>query len=385
MIHLLVKLFIQKKEDQASIRQSYGILCGIVGIVLNLLLFLGKFLAGTLSNSIAIVADAINNLSDAGSSLVLLIGFKLAGQKPDAEHPFGHGRIEYVSGLIVAAVILLMAYELIRDSIQKILHPEKMTFTVLTLVILLVSILVKCYMGFYNRSIGIKIDSAAMRATATDSFGDMIATAVVLVSALVGHFTGLAIDGWCGAAVGLFILYAGIMAAKETLNPLLGQKPEKEFVENITDIVLSHEAVRGIHDLIVHDYGPGQRIISLHAEVSAEESITVVHEVIDHIENDLRKELGCEATIHMDPIVTMDQHVIELRKVVESVLVEMDPVLTMHDFRLVPGSKHTNLLFDVVVPFEFSMDDEELVMQIKEQIGERLGGEYSVMVHVDKS
>ena len=263
MITFLSKFFIKEKEDKGKIRQEYGILCGMVGIFLNILLFCGKFFAGTISHSIAVTADAFNNLSDAGSSAVTLIGFKLAGAKPDSEHPFGHGRIEYVSGLIVAAAILLMAYELIRDSIIKIIHPEETEFSVMVVVILIISILVKLYMYLYNSGVAKKIDSAAMKATATDSLSDTCATAVVLVAALIGHFTGIYVDGYCGALVGVFIMFAGIGAAKDTLNPLLGQPPEEEFVQKIDQIVMAHEEICGIHDLIVHDYGPGRQMVSL--------------------------------------------------------------------------------------------------------------------------
>ncbi|MCI5873384.1 MAG: cation diffusion facilitator family transporter [Clostridiales bacterium] len=385
MVALLAKIFIKEKDDKVKIRQSYGVLCGVVGILLNILLFLGKFLAGTISNSIAITADAFNNLSDAGSSFVTLVGFKLAGAKPDPEHPFGHGRMEYVSALVVSAAILLMAYELIRDSINKILHPEDTEFSALVLVILLVSIMVKLYMAYYNRNIGQKIDSAAMKATAMDSLSDTCATAVVLIATLVGHYTGLHIDGWCGALVGLFILYAGFNAAKETLDPLLGQPPEDEFVEEIQQIVMAHEGICGIHDLIVHDYGPGRQMISLHAEVSAEGDISEIHDLIDNIENELRMRLGCEATIHMDPIITTDEHIRELKETVVSIVKEIDEILSMHDFRVVSGPTHTNLIFDVIVPFKFHMTDDTLMSTIQTMVKERLGSNYYVVMKIDKS
>lgn len=385
MVTLLAKIFIREKKDKAKIRQAYGVLCGIVGILLNILLFVGKFIAGTISNSIAITADAFNNLSDAGSSFVTLVGFKLAGAKPDPEHPFGHGRIEYVSGLVVAAAILLMAYELIRDSIGKILHPEDTEFSVLIVAILIVSILVKLYMFYYNSSVGKKYDSAAMRATAMDSLSDTCATTVVLIATLVGHYTGLHIDGWCGALVGIFILYAGISAAKETLDPLLGQPPEEEFVMQIDQIVMAHDEICGIHDLIVHDYGPGRKMISLHAEVPADGDILEVHDVIDNIENELRAKLGCDATIHMDPIVTSDEHVSELKAAVISIVKGIDDVITMHDFRVVTGPTHTNLIFDILVPFKFYISDDELMMMIQNKVRERLGNNYYVVMKVDKA
>lgn len=385
MITFLSKFFIREKQDKNKIRQEYGMLCGITGIILNIFLFAGKFMAGTISNSIAITADAINNLSDAGSSFVTLIGFKLAGAKPDPEHPFGHGRIEYVSGLVVAAAILLMAYELVRDSVSKIIHPEETEFSTLIVVILVVSILVKIYMYYYNNSIGKKIDSAAMRATAMDSLSDTCATAVVLAATLVGHFTGIYIDGYCGALVGIFIFYAGINAAKETLNPLLGQPPEEEFVEQINQIVMAHEEVCGIHDLIVHDYGPGRQMISLHAEVPAEGDILEVHDIIDNIENELRAKLGCDATIHMDPVVTSDEHISEMKAAVFSIIRGIDEIINIHDFRVVTGPTHTNLIFDVLVPYKFYISDEELTTMIEREVKRKLGNNHNVVLKVDKS
>ena len=384
MVTLLAKIFIKDTEEKDVMRQSYGILCGAVGILLNIILFIGKFIAGTISHSISITADAINNLSDAGSSVVTLIGFKLAGQKPDTEHPFGHGRMEYISGLAVAAVILLMAYELISDSIRKIIHPESTEFSILIVVILLVSILVKLYMAAYNRSIGKKIDSAAMKATAADSLSDTAATTVVLIATLVSHFTGLKIDGYCGVLVGLVILYAGYSAAKDTLDPLLGKKADHEYVEKIEKIVLAHEQVCGIHDLIVHDYGPGRQMISLHAEVAAEADMLETHDVIDLIENELRVKLGCDATIHMDPIVTSDVHVQELKTAVISIITKIDEALTLHDFRMVTGPTHTNLIFDVLVPYKFKLNDEELTAEIQHRVTKELGDNYFIVIKIDR-
>lgn len=385
MITFLAKLFVKEQEDKAAVRQSYGMLCGIAGILLNVLLFAGKFLAGVLSNSIAITADAFNNLSDAGSSFVTLVGFKLAGAKPDPEHPFGHGRMEYVSGLVVAAAILLMAYELIKDSVEKIIHPEETQFSMLVMGILVVSIFVKLYMAYYNRKIGARIDSAAMKATATDSLSDACATTVVLIATLVGHYTRFYIDGWCGALVGVLILFAGINAAKETLNPLLGQPPEEEFVDEIKQIVLAHAEICGIHDLIVHDYGPGRQMISLHAEVPAEGDILETHDVIDNVENELRAKLGCEATIHMDPIITKDEHVRELKEKVTALVSDIDSVITIHDFRVVTGPTHTNLIFDLLVPFKFRITDEELTILVQQKVRECIGNNYYVVMKIDKA
>lgn len=385
MIWLLEKWLMKKTQEEAKMRQSYGMLCGMVGILLNFLLFAGKFLAGTLSNSIAIVADAFNNLSDAGSSVVSLIGFKMAAQKPDEKHPFGHGRLEYVSGLVIAAIILVMAFEFIWNSFLKILHPEENSVSYLTAGILVVSIFIKLYMFSYNRKIGKKIQSASMKAAAVDSLSDACATAVVLGCSLLGHYTGLLLDGYCGVLVGLFILYAGISAARETISLLLGQKPDEQFVQRIRQIVLSHKQVCGVHDLIVHDYGVGRRMISLHAEVPAEEDFLVMHDVIDHIENELYKKLACEATIHMDPVVTGNEHVNQLRKAAEHIGKQIDERLSIHDFRIVAGPTHTNLIFDIVVPYRFSMRDEELIDCIAKEVQAQIGEEYFVVIRIDKA
>ncbi len=336
MVTILINLLIQNKEDvkNPKVRQQYGMICGLVGIALNILLFVGKFLAGAISHSISITADAFNNLSDAGSSCVTLVGFKMAGAKPDVGHPFGHGRIEYIAGLIVSGAILLMAVELVRTSIDKVLHPQPVEFKALTAVVLLVSILVKVYMAYYNYRIGKKLGSAAMRATATDSLSDTCATTVVLASAIIGEAFHIQIDGYCGILVGLFIFYAGVSAAKETLDPLLGQAPEETLVRQIEEIVLSHEEICGIHDLLVHDYGPGRLMISLHAEVPAEGDILELHDVIDNTEVELRRKLNCDAVIHMDPVVTEDKHILYLKENIEEIIKKIDPVISMHDFRL---------------------------------------------------
>ena len=384
MVTLLAKIFIQEKNDQAKIREEYGVLCGVVGILFNVLLFAGKFLAGTISHSIAITADAVNNLSDAGSSIVTLAGFKLAGTKPDPEHPFGHGRIEYISGLVVAAAILLMAYELIRDSVGKIVHPEETEFSGLIVVILVLSILVKLYMYFYNHRIGKKLDSAAMQATAIDSLSDTCATTAVLAATLIGHFTGLHIDGWCGVLVGVFILYAGISAAKETLNPLLGQPPAEDFVMQIDRIVMSHPEICGIHDLIVHDYGPGHQFASLHIEFPAETDPLKAHDVIDNIENDFIKRDGLQVTIHYDPIVTTDAAVGVLRTRLMEKARQLDPCLSIHDLRIVPGDTHTNVLFDLEFPAGYTGNKDEMLAAMCQFVHEQ-DPKYSCVVKVEQS
>lgn len=385
MVQLLARYFIKNYEqtESPSVRQSYGVLCGSVGIGFNILLFIGKFLAGLISNSIAITADAFNNLSDAGSSLITLIGFKMAGQKPDTEHPFGHGRIEYLTGLLVSLLILLMGVELIKSSVSKILHPEATECTPMVAGILIVSILVKLYMYLYNRSTGRKIDSAAMMATAADSLSDMLSTSVVLIATLIGKFTGLQIDGWCGLLVGIFILYAGFSAAKDTISPLLGQPPQKEFVEKIESIVQSYPQVLGIHDLIVHDYGPGRVMISLHAEVPASGDMLHLHDTIDNIERQLHRELHCDAVIHMDPVMNDDEETQELKKQVTCCLHELDKSLNLHDFRIVKGPTHTNIIFDILVPFKFQLSDAEISRFMEEKI-HSISASYYAVINIDK-
>lgn len=386
MITLFSSLFIKNKNNVESpaVRKSYGVLCGAVGILLNLCLFAGKFFAGFLSRSIAITADALNNLSDAGSSLITLIGFQMAGQKPDIHHPFGHGRIEYISGFLVSIAIILMGFELVKSSVVKILHPEQISSDPLVIGILIASICVKLYMAFYNTAVSKKIDSAAMKATATDSLSDSLSTLVVLISTLVCKFTHLNIDGYCGVLVGLFILYAGYSAAKDTISPLLGQPPKREFIEQIESLVNSYQGVLGIHDLIVHDYGPGRVMVSLHAEVDSKGSIMEIHDMIDNIEKELAKECHCEAVIHMDPILVNDPLTDSLHKQIENMLLSLDATVKLHDFRVVSGPTHTNIIFDVLLPFDFKMSDEETVAYLQKEI-QRINENYYAVIQIDKA
>ena len=384
MISLLSRIFLHPEGKSApELRKAYGILCGFVGIGLNLLLFGLKFFAGWLSGSIAITADAFNNLSDAASSAVTLLGFQLAGQKPDPHHPFGHGRMEYLSGLVVAMLILFMGFELGKSSVSKILHPAAVESSCLVIAILGISIAVKFYMSCYNRSIGRKIDSAAMEATAVDSLSDCIATSAVLLSTLVSRFTGLMIDGWCGIAVAVFILWSGCNAAKDTVNLLLGTPPTHELVEDIQKLVMSYPDVLGIHDLLVHDYGPGRRMVSLHAEVDAGGDILMLHDEIDNIERHLQSELNCQAVIHMDPVVTDDKDVFDVKQAVTRLVHEIDPCLKLHDFRMVTGPTHTNVIFDVVTPFGYAMTDEALAAEIQRRVC-AMEGKFFAVVTVDK-
>ena len=371
-------------QDRAAVRRAYGMLCSLVGIGLNILLFAGKYLAGRLSGSIAVTADAFNNLSDAGSSLMTLVGFKFAGMKPDKDHPFGHGRIEYVSGFCVSLAILLMGVELLKTSAEKIIHPEPVDTGLLTGGILLASVAVKLYMAFYNRSIGKKIDSSAMRATAADSLSDAVATTVVFLSMVIMRTAGVNVDGWCGALVALFILYAGYGAARDTLSPLLGQAPDPELIRQIRDITMAHKEIIGIHDLVVHDYGPGRIMISLHGEVPGDGDIFELHEVIDEVETELNEKLGCEAVIHMDPIAVNDELVKRTREQVAKLVWEIDPKFTMHDFRMVNGPARTKLIFDVVVPHRCKVSDEEIIGQITRRV-QALDPSYYPVLQLDRS
>ena len=385
MITLLAKCFIKNSGDlkDPAVRRRYGSLCSVVGIGLNLCLFAGKYLTGFLCGSIAIMADAFNNLSDAGSSLITLIGFKFAGMKPDKEHPFGHGRIEYISGLAVAAVIILMGFELAKSSVGKILTPSAVDASPAAIGVLAASVAVKLYMCSYNRAIGRRIDSTAMRATAADSLSDAAATLMVLFGMLIMRYTGIYVDGWCGVLVGLFICYAGYGAARDTVSPLLGQAPEKEFVRQINDIVMSYSDILGIHDLIVHNYGPGRVLISLHAEVPADGELLALHDTIDTIEHDLRDTLHCHAVIHMDPVCVGDEQTMRLKALVAGYIKEIGDAVSMHDFRIVTGPTHTNLIFDVAVPYDFHLSDRELTETLTARI-QRDNPNYYAVIDVDK-
>ena len=386
-MELLSRWFIRDRDNVTDprVRRAYGQLCGFVGIGLNILLFAGKFFAGTLSGSVAITADAFNNLSDAGSSVVTLLGFRLAGKKPDPQHPFGHGRLEYVSGLIVAGLILLMGVELAKSSVEKILHPAAVDFSVIALVILAVSICVKLYMAMYNRSLGKKLSAPALLAAAADSLGDCMSTSAVLVATLIGHYFQLPVDGWVGILVALFIFKGGIDAAKDTIDPLLGKPPTPEYVKEIEDLVMAHKEISGIHDLVVHDYGPGRVMVSLHAEVPAHGDLLELHDVVDNIEMDLSRQLNCQAVIHMDPVVTDDGLTGPLRSRVAELVKQVDPAITIHDFRVVAGPTHTNLVFDAVVPFDEKLTAAQAAEKIRALVRTMDDGRYFAVVTVENS
>lgn len=370
MTGLLLRLFVKNHNDTENpvVRSAYGKLAGAVGIVCNLLLFAGKLLAGILSGSVAVTADAVNNLSDASSSLVTLLGFKLAERPADEEHPYGHARIEYISGLVVAALILLIGAELAKSSFSKILHPETVEFSLLTLGVLIGSILVKLWMALFCRKLGRRIDSTTLLATSADSRNDVISTAAVLVGCLAGYFFDVKLDGYIGMAVALFIIWSGCSIAKDTISPLLGEQASGELVRNISDLILSHEKILGIHDLMVHDYGPGNCFASVHAEMDSAEDPLTCHDIIDDIERDALRELRVHLVIHYDPIITDDEELNAARALVEQEIRSIDESLSLHDFRMVRGPGHTNLIFDLVIPY--SMEDRKA--ELKARIDERL-------------
>lgn len=385
MVALLSKIFIRNPDaltaDQK--REKYGVLCGMLGIALNLLLFAIKLFAGLISGALSVLADALNNLSDAGSSLVTLLGFKLAAKKPDPHHPFGHGRFEYVSGLFVSMLILLVGFELGKSSIEKIISPEPIVFSWVSVFILCVSVAIKLYMAYYNRVFGKKLASAAMAATSADALSDSVATTAVLICMLIARFTSWNLDAYCGLAVSAFILYSGIRAAKDTIDPLLGEPPTREFVDEIESLVKECPHVKGIHDLMVHDYGPGRRVISLHAEVPANSDLLEIHDEIDNAEKRLRECLHCDAVIHMDPIQTDDALVGQTREKVETLVKILDSRISIHDFRMVTGHTHTNVIFDAVIPYDLPYSDKEAHRKITELV-RTLDGNYFAVVEIDK-
>ena len=366
MLKLLIKAFIKNSENvnDPKVRGAYGTLCSVYGIFLNVLLFAGKYFAGLISGSVAIIADAFNNLADAGSSIITLLGFALSNRKPDPDHPFGHGRMEYIAALVVSFLILLVGFELFKGSIEKIMTPEVPNADILTVVILVCSILIKLWMAIFNKKLGDRIDSDALRATSRDSLNDCISTATVLVSTVVLKIFGLNIDAYVGLAVSLFILYSGIKSVKETLDPLLGMPPEQKDVEAIREIVKTVPEYQGIHDLIVHNYGPGRVFCSLHIEVPQDTDILKCHESVDACEKEIFDRLGIEATIHTDPIAIGDPYCDELKEVFRKLIAEISDKLAFHDFRIVKGDAQTNVIFDIVLPADVKMTADCLRAEI---------------------
>lgn len=373
MTKLLIKLFVKDSRNVSdpAVRQRYAMLAGITGIVLNLLLFAGKLTTGILAASVAVIADAFNNVSDAGSSVITIIGFRLAGKHEDKEHPLGHGRLEYVSAFIVDMLIILVGAELLKSSVEKIISPSLPAVSAATIVLLVVAVLVKLWLFFFYRKIGNLIDSAAVKSTSIDSISDTVATSLVLISTLVARFANVGIDGWAGILVAGFILFTGIKAAKETIDLLLGTPPEPAFIQELKDFVKNYPEVVGVHDLMVHDYGPGRKIISFHAEVPSDSDINYAHDVIDCIERDMHEKFGCIVTIHLDPIVTGNKEVDEMRRLAEETAKEVDASFTIHDFRMTSGGKHINLIFDLSIPTDCKIPDGEAAQKVAEKISEK--------------
>ncbi|WIV13750.1 cation diffusion facilitator family transporter [Proteiniborus sp. MB09-C3] len=370
MTNLLIKLFVKDHQNTSNfrVRERYGKLASIMGIASNLLLFIIKIIAGILFNSISIIADAINNLSDSGSSLITLIGFKISGKPADANHPYGHERMEYISGLIVSFIILILGLQLVRSSISKIINPQATKFSMISVFILIISIIIKLWQSMFYRKIGKAINSTTLIATSIDSRNDILSTSAVLIATVITYLTRFNLDGYMGAVVALFIIVSGTSLVKETISPLLGTAPTKELVDSIYEKILSYEGIIGLHDLTVHSYGAGQCFATVHCEVSAENDIMVSHDIIDNIERDFLKEKGINLVIHLDPVVINDPKTNKLKAEVENTLKNLSPEISMHDFRVVWGVSHSNLIFDVVVPFDFQWSDDELIKLISDRI-----------------
>ena len=385
MTNLLLRLFVKDHENTSDpgVRAKIGSMSGAVGICCNVLLFGFKLLAALLSGSVSIMADALNNLSDASGSIVTLVGFRLADRPADDKHPFGHARFEYLSGLAVSVLIILIGFELAKSSLDKILHPAAVEFTWVTAVVLLASVAVKFWMFLFNRQLGNRIQSASLHATAADSRNDCITTSAVLLAAVVERLTSLRVDGWMGIAVAVFILYSGWNLARETISPLLGENADEELRRKIVDYIASQPRVLGYHDLMVHDYGPGQRFASLHVEMDKNEDPIACHELIDDMERECLKSHNVHLVIHYDPVVTDDPELTRLREAVKSLLAIKDPRLTIHDFRMVPGEGHTNLIFDVALPLELRGQENELKEALEQALSALDGRRYYCVITFD--
>lgn len=387
MTDLIVKTFIKdyKKTNDPKVRMKYGILSGCVGIGVNVILCLLKFFVGTLTGSIAITADAVNNLSDAGSSAVTVFGFKMAGKPADKDHPFGHGRIEYITAMIVSFIILFMGVELAIQSVKKIRTPEDVQFSLIGAVIIAASILGKLWLAFFNRGLGKRIDSPAMTAVVADSISDIAATSITLIALVLPRFfPSFHIDGWLGILVAGFVLKAGLDIFRDTLSSLIGQPPSRELVEELKSKILSYDHVSGIHDLIMHNYGPDHFFATVHVEIPSDIDVMVGHDIIDNIENDIKKQMGIDLTIHYDPLVVNNERVNELKEMTLEVVNSISGDITIHDFRVVDGPMHTNLIFDVVIPYEFKEKADELISEIQLKISE-INNSYFAVIKVEHS
>lgn len=385
MIDKMVKLFVKdyQKTTLPTVRARYAILAGAVGIISNLILFTMKLIVGTLFNSIAVTADAVNNLTDAGSSIITLVGFKISSKPADDKHPYGHARAEYITGFMVSVVILFLGIELIKTSFQKVLSPDPINFSYITVAVLIVSILIKLWQGMFNKNLGKRIDSVALKATGQDSMNDVITTTTVLGATIFAQLTGIQVDGYMGIAVAIFIIYSGVKLISETLNPLLGVAPDAELVSGIERKILSYDGVLGFHDLVVHSYGADKCFASVHVEVPANHDILESHDLIDVIERDVLTELCVNLVIHMDPIVTDDESINALKKQVNNIIIAIDPELSMHDFRVVIGKTHSNLIFDVVVPVTYKISDGEIRELIDDEI-KKINSTFHSVITLDR-
>lgn len=385
MTSLLIKLFVKNSEDilNPKVRNKYGTLSGGVGIVCNIILFVIKLMTGIIVSSISVIADAFNNLSDAASSIITIVGFKLADKPADNDHPYGHGRYEYLSGLLIAFLIVMTAIELLKSSIDKILNPTAVEFSYFSVLILIFSICLKLWMALFNKKIGKKLNASAMLATATDSLSDCIATGAVLISLIIGFVFNINIDGYAGVIVALFVFKAGIDAANDTLQPLLGQSPDAEFVKALENEVLANNKIKGVHDLHIHDYGPGRMIVSLHAEIPAEMNVLEAHDIIDSTEDKIKKKYKCDISIHMDPIETENEIINSVKEKITEIIKNINPLLNFHDFRITNGPLRTNIIFDLEVPFGFEMEDNEIIRIINKKV-KALDESYYIVVQVDK-
>ncbi|MBR5308205.1 MAG: cation transporter [Clostridia bacterium] len=362
MFNFLIRLFIKNHNNISSpaVRESYGTFAGVFGIITNLILFLLKLSIGVLSGSISIIADSVNNLADSGSSILTIIGFKLSSKPADADHPYGHERMEYLTGLGISVLILFIGFELLTSSAQKLFSPELPNFQPITFIILVISIFGKLYQGLFYRRIGRLIKSETLIAAFTDSFNDVISTTAVLISTVISFFSGIVLDGFIGIAVSLFIMYSGVKLVIETANPLIGTVPSKETIDSISEAIMNYDEILGIHDLVIHSYGANKCFATVHAEVDANADVLKTHDIIDNIERDFAKNLGINLVIHMDPIVTDSPEVDEARSVIKEIIRNISDEISMHDFRIVVGDTHTNLIFDVCIPFEFKYSEEEI-------------------------
>ena len=380
MTDLLIKLFIKDKNvKDTKVRSKFGMLASITGIVINIFLSIIKLIIGIIANSISIISDAVNNISDVGSSVVTMIGFKISQKKIDKDHPWGHGRMEYIAAFIVDIIILMVGIELLRTSVDKIIHPELPDVSIATIIILVLAILTKLWLFFFYRKIAKTIDSNAVKGNAYDSISDSISTFVVLISAVIAKICGVSIDGYASLLVSLFIIYTGFTAIKETVDLLLGMKPDPEFIKNIEREAKKYDMISGIHDIMVHDYGPGRKIVSFHAEVPADGDICKVHDIIDQMEQDMLKKFNCITTIHMDPIVVNNEEINDMRNFTEKIVTELNPNFSIHDFRMTDGGKRINLIFDLVVPRDKEYNTDEIRSKIQKQIHEKNEKYYAVI------